>query len=142
MKKFIVIKTRNDKDYELKPMTLPELVQYFNGTLEKGRSWQNERGNKKIPTKFTNIDRFIQALNDSENNAAANGFSGTYYSLKQDVKESVKMLEGVGNVTKATAEYTGGWLKEHKQFFADKLVDRILEGADVREVISESLDIR
>ena len=61
--------------------TLAELIQKFSYTLEKGASWQHEKGNKKIDRNPKSIAALIKNLNNAENNAAANGYSGTSYSL-------------------------------------------------------------
>lgn len=67
--------------------TLAELIQKFSYTLEKGESYQKEKGNKKIDRNPKNIASLIKNLNNAEDNAAANGSSETSYSL---VKESTK----------------------------------------------------
>ncbi len=61
--------------------TLEELVDKFSYTLEKGHSWEHERGNKKINMHPATIRSLISNLNNAKNNAAANGYSGTSYSL-------------------------------------------------------------
>jgi hypothetical protein len=58
--------------------TLAELIQKFSYTLEKG---EHEKGNKKINRNPKNIASLVQNINNAENNAAANGHSGTSYSL-------------------------------------------------------------
>ena len=65
--------------------TLEELVKHFKYTLECGESWQHEKGNKKINTNPKTIKSLISNLNNAKNNSAANGFSGTSYSLKETV---------------------------------------------------------
>lgn len=67
--------------------TLAELIQKFSYTLEKGESYQKEKGNKKIDRNPKSIASLIKNLNNAENNAAANGSSNTSYSL---VTESTK----------------------------------------------------
>ena len=59
--------------------TLEELIEYFRYTLECGRSWERERGNKKISLHPRTIKSLVTNLNNATNNAAANGYSGTYY---------------------------------------------------------------
>ena len=63
------------------PMTVEELVKYFSYTLEKGASWQHEKGNKKINRNPKTIASLITNINNAENNAAANGWANTHYSL-------------------------------------------------------------
>lgn len=66
--------------------TLDYLVnEYFGYTLEVGKSWEHEKGNKKIPEKsaIKSGKTLVKALNNSETNSAANGYSGTWYELKE-----------------------------------------------------------
>ena len=66
--------------------TLDYLInQYFGYTLEVGRSWQHERGNHKIPEndRIRSGKTLVTALNNSETNRAQNGWSGTWYELKE-----------------------------------------------------------
>lgn len=60
--------------------TLKELIKMFSYTLEKGASWSHEKGNKKINRNPTNIKSLVSNLNNADNNAASNGYSGNYYS--------------------------------------------------------------
>lgn len=81
MKQYTVIVSRRNRTSEFTG-TVAELVENFHYTLEKGKSWERERGNKKINMNPKSISSLISNLNNAENNAAANGFSGTYFSLK------------------------------------------------------------
>lgn len=73
------INTRNGKTYP-QVGTLDELVQYYSYTLEKGASWQHEKGNKKINRSPKTIASLITNLNNAVNNAAANGYSNEQYT--------------------------------------------------------------
>lgn len=59
--------------------------EYFGYTLEVGKSWEHEKGNKKIPEKsaIKSGKTLVKALNNSETNRAANGYSNTWYELKE-----------------------------------------------------------
>lgn len=61
--------------------TLEELTEYFGYTLLKGKSWEHERGNKKINTNPKTIRSLVTNLNNASNNAALNGYSGEYYEV-------------------------------------------------------------
>ena len=61
------------------PLTINEAWEYFGYTLEKGASWQHEKGNKKINRKPKTIDSLIKNLNNAVNNSAANGYAGETY---------------------------------------------------------------
>ena len=61
--------------------TLDYLIQAFSYTLEVGESWQHERGNHKISRNPRNIESLAKNLQWAKDNAARNGYSGTYYSV-------------------------------------------------------------
>ena len=67
--------------------TLEELTEYFSYTLKVGKSWERERGNKRINTSPKSIGSLVNNLNNAEDNAAANGCSSTYYRLVSDQEE-------------------------------------------------------
>jgi len=86
-KKYIITRIRPDgKEFPGQPMTLKEAVEYFQGTLSTGKSYEGEKGNKKINMNPKNIDALIKNINQAKNNAAANGYSGTYYDYKEYVE--------------------------------------------------------
>lgn len=72
----------NDSVYT-KEGTLEELVKYYKGTLETGKSYEHESGNKKINTNPKNIESLVKNLYNASNNAAANGYSGCYYEYEE-----------------------------------------------------------
>ena len=61
--------------------TLQELTDKFSYILICGKSWEHERGKKKINLQPKTIRSLITNLNNAENNAARNGFSNTQYVL-------------------------------------------------------------
>lgn len=65
---------------------LDYLKEYFGYTLECGRSWQYEKGNQKIPSNnsIKSAKTLVKALNNSESNRSRNGYSNTYYELKEN----------------------------------------------------------
>lgn len=64
--------------------TLENLISNFSYTLEVGKSWQHEKGNKKINLKPKTIKSLITNLNNAKSNAAANGCPSDYYELVTD----------------------------------------------------------
>ena len=64
--------------------TLPELIGAHAYTLECGRGYQHEKGNKKINCHPKGIKALITNLNNAVNNSAANGDAGKTYDW-QDV---------------------------------------------------------
>lgn len=81
-KVYTVIKHRRGKATEIS-RTTEEFIEYFRYTLEVGKSWEHEKGNKKINLQPKTIKSLITNINNAENNAAANGYSGTWYELKE-----------------------------------------------------------
>jgi hypothetical protein len=71
------------RTYKSRPMTLVEAVDAYGYTLECGKSYEHEKGNKKINCNPKSIDTLIKNLNNAVNNSAANGYSGTYYSADE-----------------------------------------------------------
>ena len=89
-KEYTIIQTRyrygyGDPHVKENTGTLDYLKEYFSYTLECGRSWQWEKGRKKIP-EMQNIRSgkvLVNALNNAEDNRAANGCGNTSYQLKE-----------------------------------------------------------
>jgi hypothetical protein len=83
--RYIVTKTkdRDGRTYITNPLTLPELVDYYKHTLDTGRSYQHEKGNKKINTAPKSISVLIKNLNAAVNNAAANGYAGVSFTYQE-----------------------------------------------------------
>lgn len=82
-KRYVITCTKGyttTRTYQSRPLTLAEAIEYYGYTLEKGASWQHEKGNKKINRAPKTIQSLITNLNNAENNAAANGYSGASYS--------------------------------------------------------------
>ena len=65
--------------------TLEELIQYFSYTLECGKSWERERGNKKINVHPKTIKSLVNNLNNAKTNSAANGCPNEYYDVVETV---------------------------------------------------------
>jgi len=59
--------------------TLEELVRAYSYTLDTGKSYENERGNKKIKVNPKSINTLLKNLYNAKNNSAANGYSGCYF---------------------------------------------------------------
>jgi len=61
--------------------TLEELIKAYGYTLDCGRSWEHERGNKKINCNPKSVKTLVTNLNNAVNNSAQNGYAGVTYSL-------------------------------------------------------------
>ena len=71
--------------------TIEDLNKYYGYTLEKGASWQHEKGNKKINRHPKGIKSLVTNLYNADNNAAADGYSGCRYGhidVTQDEKDA------------------------------------------------------
>lgn len=85
-KRYIITCTREDgknSSYQSKPLTLTEAIEYYGYTLQTGKSYEMERGNKKINTNPKTIKGLITALFNATNNACANGYSGKIYTYTE-----------------------------------------------------------
>ena len=74
---------RRGTDYEPIIGTIDELNKHFKYTLEKGASWEHEKGNKKINLNPRSGKVLVKNLNNAENNAAANGYSQISFRLEE-----------------------------------------------------------
>lgn len=81
-KTYTIIIHRHGKERETSG-TLAQLIQYFGYTLECGRSWQYEKGNKKINTEPKTIKSLITNLNNAVNNSAKNGYANEWFEIKE-----------------------------------------------------------
>ena len=61
--------------------TIDELIEAFSYTLECGKCYEHERGNKKINMNPKGIKSLVTNLNNATNNSAQNGYSENYYTV-------------------------------------------------------------
>jgi len=81
-KEFSITKNRRGKNTIITGTT-EYLIDYFKYTLEAGKTWEHESGNKKINTNPRGIKSLVKNLNNAVNNSAANGYSETSFSITQ-----------------------------------------------------------
>ena len=80
-KTYTIIKTRRGKETVISG-TLEYLVNdYFGYTLEVGKSWEHEKGNRKVNINPKTGAALVKSLNIAVDNAAANGYSGVSFEL-------------------------------------------------------------
>ena len=84
LKPFTIAIHRNGRVTEV-TKTLPEFLEYFKYTLECGKSWEREKGNKKINMNPKSAKALITQVTNAGNNAAGNGYCSTLYSLVETV---------------------------------------------------------
>lgn len=73
-----IVKYARDRQY-ITVGTLEELIKGFGYTLKCGRSWESEKGNKKINVNPKSIKALITNLNNAVNNSASNGWAGVNF---------------------------------------------------------------
>lgn len=71
-----------DREYTTEG-TLAELIEYFKYTLETGKSYENQKGAKKINVNPKTIQQLCDNLAKAKDNAAANGYGGHSYSWEE-----------------------------------------------------------
>jgi hypothetical protein len=87
---YSITSERNGRERS-KSGTLAELIEYYGYTLETGKSYEHERGNRKINLNPKNIESLVQNLNNAKSNAAANGQSNERFYIDHG-----NMAEGRG----------------------------------------------
>jgi len=69
--------------------TLVHLVKSYSYSLEVGQSWEHEKGNKKINRNPKSIKTLVSNLYNAKNNAAADGYSGSYFEQVEVTAEEL-----------------------------------------------------
>ena len=80
MKEYTIIKTRRGRTSEVKG-TMEHLLKYFGYTLDCGKSYEREKGARKVNARPTTGKALVTALNNAAYNRAANHCPGEYYEL-------------------------------------------------------------
>jgi len=75
--------SRSGSSDDSDPMTVAQGVEYFDYTLATGAAYQHEKGNYKINTNPKTADNLVKNVNNALNNSAANGYSGTRYTVRE-----------------------------------------------------------
>lgn len=78
--------TFTTREYKSSPMTLEEAIKYYGYTLSTGKSYEREKGNKKINLEPKTMKSLMTNLVNADNNAAANGYAGTWYTFEEVVQ--------------------------------------------------------
>ncbi len=81
---------RGTPSYSYQTGTLEELIKAYSYTLETGKSYEREKGNKKINTSPKNVKSLVDNLNNAVNNSAANGYAGKDYRILPEGQEKKK----------------------------------------------------
>lgn len=81
-KKYKIIKCWNRRLPIVMEGTLQELISYCSYTLEVGKSWEHEKGNKKINLNPKSIESLIKNLENAVRNSSLNGCCESNYSYE------------------------------------------------------------
>lgn len=81
MAKTYIIETERKGKTKNVEGTIEELIKYFSYTLECGKSYEHEKGNKKINMNPKNGKSLVINLNKAELNRSLYGYQDTYYKL-------------------------------------------------------------
>ena len=83
VKKFQITQTNSRGSVTSYEGTVAELTQMFSYSLDCGKSWEHEKGNKKINTQPKTIKSLVTNIENAKNNSAANGFAGFSYDYSE-----------------------------------------------------------
>ena len=100
--------------------TLSELLDYFNYTLESGKSYERERGRYKINMSPKNIQALVDNLNKAVSNTAANSQSDRSFAAADEQVAEGKWFKTQYGWAGGRNEKTGGMYKHPDQVKADR----------------------
>ena len=117
---YSITSERNGRERS-KSGTLAELIEYYSYTLETGKSYEHERGNRKINLNPKSIVSLVQNLNNAKSNAAANGQSNErFYIDHGNMVDEGKWFKTSYGWAGGRNEKTGGTYKHPDQIKADR----------------------
>ena len=82
MKEYTIIINRRNRTIEVTG-TLEYLKSYFSYTLKVGKSYENEKGCRKINMNPKGVKALVTNFNKAVDNASLNGYSDTYYEYAE-----------------------------------------------------------
>ena len=75
------------RDYGVEIGTLAELIENHYYTLECGKAYEHERGNRKINMSPKTVKSLCTNLMNAADNSSRNGYSGSYYEPAEITQE-------------------------------------------------------
>ena len=114
-KVYKITKTRDRDGREyVQTGTLADLIKAYSYTLETGKSYEHEKGNKKINTSPKTLDQLIRNLQAAVNNAAANGYAGVSFDGEEVKSTNESLSEGkdLDELIDAWMEKNNAWSTE------------------------------
>lgn len=80
MKEYTIVKTVRGRKYKVEG-TLEYLLDYYKYTLECGKSYEREKGARKVNLKPATCKSLVTALNNAAHNCAANHCPSSFYAM-------------------------------------------------------------
>jgi hypothetical protein len=113
---------------------LAELIEYYSYTLETGKSYEHERGNRKINLNPKSIESLVQNLNNAKSNAAANGRSNErFYVDHGNMAEGRGPSKGLHKKVTIVKGADAGKTGYVRQIKTDKLRNKVYLDLDLED---------
>lgn len=130
---YSITSERNGRERS-KSGTLAELIEYYSYTLETGKSYEHERGNRKINLNPKSIESLVQNLNNAKSNAAANGQSSErFYVDHGNMAEGRGPSKGLHKKVTIVKGRDAGKTGYVRQIKTDKLRNRVYLDLDLED---------
>ncbi len=130
---YSITSERNGRERS-KSGTLAELIEYYGYTLETGKSYEHERGNRKINLNPKSIESLVQNLNNAKDNAAANGSSNErFYVDHSNMAEGRGPSKGLHKKVTIVKGRDAGKTGYVRQIKTDKLRNRVYLDLDLED---------
>jgi hypothetical protein len=130
---YSITSERNGRERS-KSGTLAELIEYYGYTLETGKSYEHERGNRKINLNPKSIESLVQNLNNAKDNAAANGSSNErFYVDHGNMAEGRGPSKGLHKKVTIVKGRDAGKTGYVRQIKTDKLRNRVYLDLDLED---------
>jgi hypothetical protein len=130
---YSITSERNGRERS-KSGTLAELIEYYSYTLETGKSYEHERGNRKINLNPKSIESLVQNLNNAKDNAAANGSSNErFYVDHSNMAEGRGPSKGLHKKVTIVKGRDAGKTGYVRQIKTDKLRNRVYLDLDLED---------
>jgi hypothetical protein len=130
---YSITSERNGRERS-KSGTLAELIEYYGYTLETGKSYERERGNRKINLNPKSIESLVQNLNNAKDNAAANGSSNErFYVDHSNMAEGRGPSKGLHKKVTIVKGRDAGKTGYVRQIKTDKLRNRVYLDLDLED---------
>jgi hypothetical protein len=130
---YSITSERNGRERS-KSGTLAELIEYYSYTLETGKSYEHERGNRKINLNPKSIESLVQNLNNAKSNAAANGRSNErFYVDHGNMAEGRGPSKGLHKKVTIVKGADAGKTGYVRQIKTDKLRNKVYLDLDLED---------